>query len=118
MNIKSKLEGAEELQERLSRFSEGQRILDNIKKECLKNIYNRGVRQGGTPVDTGELRMSLTFDTDQAGYTKDYAPHVEYGHRTLGGGFVQGQRYLQRNVAQEQENFQQTLAGAIKELLK
>ena len=59
----------------------------------LKNmtqIYNRG-KSGGTPVDTGELRISLTQTGDTVGYTKDYAPHVEYGHRTRGGGYVQGQ---------------------------
>lgn len=77
---------------------------------CIKNmtdVYNRG-KNGGTPVSTeatrpggphGELRMSLSQSGDTVGYSKDYAPHVEYGHRTRGGnGYVPGQRYLKKNV--------------------
>ena len=77
----------------------------------LKNmtqIYNRG-KSGGTPVDTGELRISLTQTGDTVGYTKDYAPHVEYGHRTRGGGYVQGQHFLKKNVDTQRPIFEEDL---------
>lgn len=77
----------------------------------LKNmtqIYSRG-KSGGTPVDTGELRISLTQTGDTVGYTKDYAPHVEYGHRTRGGGYVQGQHFLKKNVDVQRPIFEEDL---------
>ena len=77
----------------------------------LKNmtqIYSRGM-SGGTPVDTGELRISLTQTGDTVGYTKDYAPHVEYGHRTRGGGYVQGQHFLKKNVDVQRPIFEEDL---------
>lgn len=77
----------------------------------LKNmtqIYSRG-KGGGTPVYTGELRISLTQTGDTVGYTKDYAPHVEYGHRTRGGGYVQGQHFLKKNVDAQRPIFEEDL---------
>lgn len=76
---------------------------DAVVKLNMTEIYNRGKRPGGTPVRTGELRQSLglTQSTDGAydvGYTKEYAPYVEYGHRTAGGGYVQGRGFLKANV--------------------
>ena len=48
------------------------------------------------------------------GYTRVYAPHVEYGHRTIDGGFVEGQRFLQRNVEIQQPIYHRDLLDAIK----
>lgn len=84
---------------------------------CLKNIteiYNRA-KNGGTPVDTGELRISAGIAKPgngfggEAGYTKEYAPHVEYGHRTKDGGFIPGQHFLQNNVDAQRPIFKQDL---------
>lgn len=104
-----KLKGAERLERKL-------RALDSIRFEavCEKNvaqIYNRGKAEGGTPVSTeatrpggphGELRQSLGMSgrgmKAVAGYVKSYGPHVEYGHRTTGNGYVPGQYFLRRNV--------------------
>ena len=83
---------AEELQ-RLSQLRFDAVILKNMTQ-----IYNRGKADGGTPVDTGELRLSLAQAKDTVYYSKSYAAHVEYGHRTISGGYVQGQRYLKANV--------------------
>ena len=71
----------------------------------MAQIYDRGKSEGGTPVDTGELKGSLSQSGDEVGYTKDYAPHVEFGHRTRGGGFVQGQRFLKANVDRQRPIF-------------
>ncbi|WP_322152993.1 hypothetical protein [Paratractidigestivibacter sp.] len=82
----------------------------------MAQIYNRGKADGGTPVDTGELRLSLGHSGDTVGYTKSYAPHVEYGHRTVNGGYVQGQRFLQRNVKQQEPIYRQDLIDQLKKL--
>ena len=83
---------AEELQ-RLSHLR-----FDAVVLKSMTQIYNRGKADGGTPVDTGELRGSEAQVGDTVYYSKSYAAHVEYGHRTVNGGYVQGQRYLKRNV--------------------
>lgn len=82
----------------------------------MTQIYNRGKANGGTPVDTGELRMSLGQSGDTVGYAKDYAPHVEYGHRTVNGGYVEGQRFLQRNVRAQEPIFRQDIIDQLRKL--
>lgn len=82
----------------------------------MTQIYNRGKANGGTPVDTGELRMSLGQSGDTVGYAKDYAPHVEYGHRTVNGGYVEGQHFLQRNVMAQEPIFRQDLIDQLRKL--
>jgi hypothetical protein len=82
----------------------------------MTQIYNRGKANGGTPVDTGELRTSLGQSGDTVGYAKDYAPHVEYGHRTVNGGYVEGQRFLQRNVRAQEPIFRQDLIDQLRKL--
>ena len=82
----------------------------------MTQIYNRGKANGGTPVDTDELRMSLGQSGDTVGYAKDYAPHVEYGHRTVNGGYVEGQRFLQRNVRAQEPIFRQDLIDQLRKL--
>lgn len=94
---------ADELQ-RLSQLR-----FDAVIKKNMTQIYNRGKQDGGTPVDTGELRISLGHKDDIVGYTKDYAPHVEYGHRTRNGGFVPGQRFLEKNVNTQKPIFYEDL---------
>lgn len=82
----------------------------------MTQIYNRGKANGGTPVDTDELRISLGQSGDTVGYAKDYAPHVEYGHRTVNGGYVEGQRFLQRNVRAQEPIFRQDLIDQLRKL--
>lgn len=93
--------------------------LDGVLKSNIKEIFNRA-QSGGTPVDTGELRKtSFANVQDYAfGYTEDYAPHVEYGHRTRGGGFVPGQYYLKKNVETQRPILIEDLQKAIEKELK
>lgn len=93
---------------------------DAVITKNMTQIYNRGKQNSktsgfGTPVDTGELRISLGRSKDSVGYAKTYAPHVEYGHRTRGGGWVPGQRFLFNNVEQQRPIFKRDL---IKQLRK
>lgn len=87
---------------------------------CVKNIaqvFERGLSEGGTPVDTGELKRSMAMtpagEDSETGYAKEYAPHVEYGHRTRGGGFVAGQRFLEKNVKKQKPIFKEDLIRQI-----
>ncbi len=83
---------------------------DAVVKKNMAEIFQRGkVRGSGTPVDTGELIGSLGMAGEEVGYTKTYAPHVEYGHRTVNGGWVPGQRFLKRNVDTQRPIFERDL---------
>ena len=67
---------------------------DGIRAKQAVDIYNRAKAPGGTPVKTGELRLSGQVDTTEMtfGYTKEYAADVEYGTQ-----HQRAQHYLQRN---------------------
>ncbi len=94
----------------------------DFEEVCLKNttrLFNAAKKN--TPTDTGKLKDSLRMtppagsDSGEVGYTREYAPHVEYGHRTVCGGYVQGQHFLQRSLEEVQPQF---LADCKKELGK
>ncbi len=112
--------GIETLVDQLQKKSE-----TDFKKVEAKNLLemrNRAVSSqspssGGTPVDKNELRQSVGVDLNNGimGYTKDYAPHVEHGHRLKNGGYVSGQYYLQSNVNIQQPIFKQDLISKMKE---
>lgn len=118
--IRIKMTGMDELERKLQDMS---RIrFDSVVKKNVTQMLNRA-RNGGTPVSTektrpggphGELRISSSTYGDEVGYTREYAPHVEYGHRTINGGFVEGQRFLQRNVEIQRPIYHRDLLDAIK----
>ena len=95
-----------------------------VSGRALKRMFNRAADEPFTPIDTGELRISRNTempsgnDLGRFGYIKEYAPHVEYGHRTVNGGYVPGQRYLQSNVEVERPIFIQEVDEFIKRSMK
>lgn len=96
---------------------------DAIVKKQATQMYQRaakhGAGSGGTPYDTGELMESRYQKKDEFGYTKEYAPHVEYGHRTRArGGFVPGQYFLRKNVDIQAPIFKQDLQNEIAKQLR
>lgn len=102
-------------------------VFDEVERRELTEIYNRGKRKGGTPVSTeatrpggphGELRQSLGQSEHEVYYVKDYAAHVEYGHRTVNGGYVQGQRYLEANVKKQQPIYERHLRKIMEGLFR
>lgn len=114
MSINITLSGFQELESELNRLSSVR--FDAVVKKQTTEMLNRARATGGTPVDTGEMRNSSKADLNagEMGYTAAYAGHVEYGHRTRNGGYVQGQRFLQRNVDTQRPIYRQDLINAIK----
>lgn len=108
---KAEVIGVFEIEAELYRLNDVR--FDAVQKKQLTQILNRA-RSGMTPIDTGELRVSSSISGDEMGYTKEYAPHVEYGHRTLDGGFVKGQRFLRENVEIQKEIYKKDLLDAIR----
>jgi|SRR5690625_549857 len=125
-------DGAKELEKELQRKSE-----TDFKKVVGKNLIqmrDRAVKSsnpriGGTPVDTSELRLStgVNLSNETMGYTKDYAPHVEFGHRQQVGRYVHairrrlvkpyvpGQYFLRTNFNMQKPIYKKDLEEAIKE---
>lgn len=114
------MEGVDELAAALRR---GNKVkLDAILTKNLTEMHNRA-KNGGTPVDTGELRKSAGVtlpnaenSTGEVGYAKEYAPHVEFGHRTKNGGYVPGQYYLKDNLETQMAIFKSDLEDAVRKL--
>ena len=119
--FKIALEGVEELENRLNQLNSVR--WEAVRKKQTAQMLNRARQSGGTPVSTektrpkgphGELRQSSSSSGEEVGYTKEYGPHVEYGHRTVNGGFVPGQRFLQRNVETQRKIYKNDLLDAIR----
>ncbi len=120
LTININVDGCERLAAALQQVSSIR--FDGVAKITAQNIYNRAMAPGGTPVASGELRLSAGVEVEGQGkavmgYTKDYAPHVEFGHRTRGGGYVPGQHYLQRNVEAERPAYKKLLIDNLKKVL-
>jgi len=107
---------------------------DEVVNKTLAEMWNRGLGSGigGTPVSTestrpggphGELRQSMKVDPSKGSaggalyYSKEYAPHVEFGHRTRNGGYVSGQRFLYANVEEQEPILLNDLAERIRKVL-
>lgn len=110
------------LQKKLRQMSEIR--FDAVVSKQAADIVDRAATshnpdQGGTPYNTGEMLQSVGKTgkgiSAEVGYTKEYAPHVEFGHRTVNGGWVPGQHFLQNNVDIQRPIFKRDLQETIKE---
>jgi hypothetical protein len=129
--MKFEVKGVQPLVDKLKELSMAD--YDQVCEDTAVSIRNRGIKshipsQGGTPISTektrphgqhGELRESMMAIGNEVGYTKDYAPHVEYGHRVCRPagnqiGYVEGKNFLATNVELEKPLFKER----IKEMLK
>ena len=107
------LRGLESLERELQRLNTIR--FDGIVTKNLTQMFNRG--KSLTPVESGELRQSLSKSKEEVGYTKDYAPHVEYGHRIVRGGkqigYVEGQYFLKKNLDIQRDIYREDLIKGI-----
>lgn len=125
--IKIELMGIEEIEEELQRLYQFDKF-DKLNEKHLTAIFNRGMEN--TPVGDyklgGQLRKTLTMTKDEVGYTEEYAPHVEYGHKQQPGKFipvlkkrlkasyVQGRYFFKKNVDEQREIYHEDLKRKLK----
>lgn len=108
------IEGADKLARKLLDKSETDFIA--VSQKNARDIYSRSQRAGGTPIgETAQLRLSARYQGDEVGYGVHYAPHVEYGHRLVNGGYVPGQYFLKQNVDTQRPIYKQDLLEKIRE---
>lgn len=103
-NVKLVFSDKDGFQQKLARLSKAR--FDAVVEKSMTQIYIRATEDftetgTGTPVKSGQLRLSLGKTGDTVGYAKTYAPHVEFGHRTKYGGYVKGRRFLRDNVEKQ-----------------
>lgn len=123
-DIQMEVTGVENVINRLRR-------LDNIQWHAIVNksldqMSSRAATPPGTPRDTGQLIQSRRVHHTNPGidpmgmfgYAKHYAPHVEYGHATRNGGYVQGQHFLQRNAEIQRPIYIRDMEQALSELTR
>lgn len=115
--MRIELSGSDELARKLMEKSEAD--FEAVAQKNARDIYSRSQRSGGTPVDTAQLRLSMRYQGDSAGYGVHYAPHVEYGHRLVRAGrtigYVPGQYFLKKNVDTQRPIYKQDLLNKIRE---
>ena len=115
MRLEIKLQGDDKVRGAFKKLQD----LGGIKDLCVRQAQQMEERgkaalgtPGATPRKTGDLRKSLMTDTQMpdgagVGYTMEYAPHVNYGHRTRGGkGYVEGQHFLEANMKEQAPIFE------------
>ena len=103
MSINITFSGFRELEAELNRLNSVR--FDAVVKKQTKEILNRARASGSSSADLNDGVM---------GYTASYGAHVEYGHRTRNGGYVEGQRFLQHNVDTQRPIYKQDLINAIR----
>lgn len=110
--IHMSMDGIPKLERELQRLNSVR--FDAVEKKQLTQLLNRARQPGGTPVDSGEMRDGPSVTGGEMGYISEYSPHVEYGHRTIDGGYVPGQHFLQNNVDIQRPIYREDLLKAIR----
>lgn len=115
--MRLELHGLDELNTKLNLLSDVDWAgLKAMQGADLKNRANRI-----TPYKSGDLRKSAYFDgVDTFGYSIEYAPHVNYGHRICRPkgkkiGYVSGQHFLEENVNAQVPIYEQDVKNWLKE---
>jgi len=90
-----------------------------VRQVVSKAAYEVAAVAGpATPVDTGALKNSLfvSIDSDTeatVGYTVEYAPFVELGHNTRGGGYRPGHYMLTGGVNKVEPGFRAAIGQIV-----
>lgn len=121
MIIRVDVKGIDKFENALRRIDDFS--MDEILSNNLNQMLHRA-RNGGTPVDTGALRDSAEVTEPRGGYSGEmgykeyYAGYVEFGHRTVNGGYVPGQYYLSKNLNEQMIQYEKDLKSAVRGLCK
>lgn len=101
--MKIEVIGAEEIEQKLSELADVN--WDDIQAKQGADMLERS--DVITPYRTGNLRQSAYYGDGEFGYTADYAPDVNYGHRTKSGGYVEGRHFLEEIVNAQAEKYRE-----------
>lgn len=105
-------------------------VNDKLEKACEvaleivggmaeSDVANRIVQNRS--VVTGVLLNSITHEqmdsrTEVIGTSVEYAPYVELGHRTRGGGFVNPKPYLQPTIEENKEKYKAVIQDVLSKI--
>ena len=104
VNVEIDITGAERVLQKIADF-DVQPVIDTN----LVQMLNRARAPGGTPVRTGQLRISSGIAGDEMGYTKEYARKVEIDYE---------RHYLEANVEKQAPLFKEQMEEALKKALE
>lgn len=121
--MRIELEGIEDIVAVMERLRELD--LTPVFSKQIGDMWNRSngtnAASGGTPYDTGDLKKSrfkkVNAKEGVFGYNIDYAPHVEFGHRTRNGGYVPGQYFLRSNLEAQKKIYKSDVEKVVSKLL-
>lgn len=128
MKVKSDIKQLKELQKKLQQFEQVK--FDEIAQKCTNQLAARLIRKcvKRTPVQTGHLKGSWKANPaiKRGGQWRTavfnpvkYAPYVEFGHRTRGGGWRNGKFMLTRSSEEIEKDAVKIIDKEVnKELLK
>lgn len=107
-----RLEGFEELQERLKKNA----TLEDVKTVVQhRGAQMQDVAQTVCPRQTGNLAASITLEIMDNGLTAEVAPHTNYaGYVEWGTRFMNAQPYVRPAYMQESERFKEDLSKLMK----
>ena len=90
---------------------EAEAVMDRVKDNTPVRKVNGGRLLGGWH------RTDAVGGKCQIYNNVEYAPHVEYGHRTRNGGFVKGRKMLHKGLFYSSKAFEADCAAIYKKLL-
>lgn len=124
-NFKIDIQGVEACVARIKKIDGYRPLISRCVVKSLADMRNRS--NSLTPRNTGELRNSAFGNQlgdleGEFGFTKEYAPYVEYGHRLVRGGRTVGycpaNPFLEPNARAQESTFQSDCEKAIEMLVR
>lgn len=116
----------EEFQKRLEAMEKN--TFDNIAEQCTNELAARMLRKTKkrTPVKSGHLKGSWRANAaiKRGGQWRTavfnpvkYAPYVEYGHRTINGGWVAGRHMMERSADDIERDAEKIIQSKMRKIL-
>lgn len=115
-----------EFQKRLEAMEKN--TFDNIAEQCTNELAARMLRKTKkrTPVKSGHLKGSWRANAavKRGGQWRTavfnpvkYAPYVEYGHRTINGGWVAGRHMMERSADDIERDAEKIIQSKMRKIL-
>lgn len=120
------ISGLKEFQKRLEAMEKN--TFDNIAEQCTNELAARMLRKTAkrTPVKSGHLKGSWRANAaiKRGGQWRTavfnpvkYAPYVEYGHRTINGGWVAGRHMMERSADDIERDAEKIIQSKVRKVL-